>query len=295
VNPLRRRAAAHAATLGAVPHGEGTTEFRVWAPNSPRVEVVVDGARHPLREETDGYFSALAPVAAGTRYTFALADGALRPDPCSRAQPEGVRGPSQVIDHAAFQWTDDDWRGVTLDELVIYELHIGTFTEAGTFTGAIPYLQELRDLGVTAVELMPVATFPGQRGWGYDGVYTYAPHPAYGGPDGLAAFVDAAHAAGLGVILDVVYNHIGPGSEAIAAFGPYFSDRHETFWGAAIDYEQDGVREWAFQNAAHWLRDYHVDGFRLDATHAVIDDCHPHVLAELADRVHSLRPGALVI
>jgi maltooligosyltrehalose trehalohydrolase len=295
VNPFRRRAADRVATVGAVPLVDGTTEFRVWAPSSPTVEVVIDGHHYPLAEESDGYFASVAPVSAGARYTFALDRGATWPDPCSRAQPEGVLGPSQVIDHTAFEWTDDDWPGVTLDELVIYEVHVGTFSEAGTLTGAIPHLPELRDLGVTAVELMPIATFPGQRGWGYDGLYTYAPHPAYGGPRALAVFVDAAHTAGLAVILDVVYNHVGPGAEALAAFGPYFTDRHHTFWGAAIDYDQPGVREWAFQNAEHWLRDYHIDGLRLDATHAVFDDSHPHVLAELADRVHRLSRRALVI
>ena len=171
------------------------------------------------------------------------------PDPCSRFQPEGIRGPSQVVDPRRFSWTDAAWNGVALDGLVIYELHVGTFSEQGTFDGVIPYLEGLGELGVTAIELMPVATFPGERGWGYDGVYAYAPHPAYGGPDGLARLVDAAHAAGLGVLLDVVYNHIGPGSEAIGAFGPYFTDRHDTFWGDAMNYAEDGVREWAIQNA----------------------------------------------
>jgi maltooligosyltrehalose trehalohydrolase len=178
---------------------------------------------------------------------------------------------------------------------VIYELHVGTFSEEGTFDGAIPYLEELRELGVTAIELMPVATFPGNRGWGYDGLYAYAPHPAYGGPEGLARLVDAAHAAGLGVILDVVYNHVGPGSEALAAFGPYFTDRHETFWGESIDYERPAVREWAIQNACQWVRDYHVDGLRLDAVQAILDDSPRHVLAELAERVHEESPHALVI
>ena len=200
-----------------------------------------------------------------------------------------------MLDTGAFEWHDDRWPGLTLDELTIYELHVGAFSDEGTFDGVIPYLDGLRELGVTAVELMPVATFPGDRGWGYDGVYTYAPHPAYGGPEGLARLVDAAHAAGLGVILDVVYNHVGPGSEAIAAFGPYFTDRHETFWGDAIDYAQRGVREWAIQNACQWVRDYHVDGLRLDAVHAVFDDSPQHVLAELAERVREESPRALVI
>jgi maltooligosyltrehalose trehalohydrolase len=174
---------------------------------------------------------------------------------------------------------------VTLDELVIYELHVGTFSEEGTFAGVLPRLRGLRELGVTAIELMPVASFPGERGWGYDGLYTYAVHPAYGGPKGLARLVDAAHVEGLGVILDVVYNHVGPGDEALRAFGPYFTDRHETFWGDALDYSQRGVREWAIQNAEHWVRDFHVDGLRLDAVHAIFDDSPLHVCAELKQRV----------
>jgi maltooligosyltrehalose trehalohydrolase len=227
------------------------------------------------------------PCEVGADYLYVL-DGAAWPDPCSRFQPEGVRGPSRVVDPGRFAWSDDAWGGVALDELVVYELHVGTFSAEGTFDGVIPYLEGLRELGVTAIELMPVATFPGNRGWGYDGVYGYAPHPAYGGPEGLARLVDAAHAAGLALLLDVVYNHIGPGSEAIAAFGPYFTDRHATFWGAAMNYDEAGVREWAIQNAVMWVRDYHVDGLRLDATHAVFDDSARHVLAELAERVDAL-------
>jgi maltooligosyltrehalose trehalohydrolase len=174
-----------------------------------------------------------------------------------------------------------------LERLVIYELHVGTFSAEGTFDGVVPHLAALRELGVTAIEVMPVATFPGKRGWGYDGVYTSAPHPVYGGPEGFARLVDAAHREDLGVILDVVYNHIGPGSDAIAAFGPYFTDRHTTFWGDALDYSQRGVREWALQNAELWTRDYKVDGLRLDAVHAIYDDTKPHVLAELKMRVGS--------
>jgi maltooligosyltrehalose trehalohydrolase len=282
------------ARLGAVARDDGTAEFRVWAPASPSVEVVLDGAVHPLAGEGDGLFAATLAARPGARYRFRLADGSEWPDPCARAMPDGVRGDSMLIapDRRAFRHPSPD---VGLDDLVVYELHIGTFTPEGTFVAATEHLGGLADLGVTAVEVMPVATFPGDRGWGYDGLYTWAPHRAYGGPDGLAAFVDAAHAHGLAVLLDVVYNHVGPGSEAVAAFGPYFTDRHETFWGAAIDYSQRGVREWAIQNAEHWVREYGVDGFRLDATHAVFDDSTPHVLAELATRVHALRPGALVI
>jgi maltooligosyltrehalose trehalohydrolase len=273
---------------GAVPLEGGEVEFRVWAPNASSVAVRVNGEEHPL---PDG--RGRAPASAGDDYVYVL-DGREWPDPCSRWQPGGVLGPSRVVDPAAFVWSDGAWPGVRLEELVLYELHVGTFTEEGTFESAIAHLGELRELGVTAIELMPVATFPGERGWGYDGLYAFAPHPAYGGPEGLVRLVDAAHAAGLGVFLDVVYNHAGPGAEALAAFGPYFTDRFETVWGKAIDYSVPEVREWAIQNAELWARDYHVDGLRLDATDHVFDDSPRHVLAELAERVRAVAPLALV-
>ncbi len=267
-------------------------DFRVWAPRSGSVAVRVRGSDHELADMGGGVWSAQVPADAGDDYLYVLNGEAAWPDPCSREQPSGVRGPSRVVDPRCFRWTDGGWAGLSLEELVVYELHVGTFSGAGTFDGVVPYLADLRELGVTAIELMPVATFPGKRGWGYDGLYAYAPHPVYGGPDGLARLVDAAHAHGLGVILDVVYNHVGPGSEALAAFGPYFTDRYETFWGPAMNYDGDGsegVREWAIQNACMWVRDYHVDGLRLDATHAVFDASPRHVLAELADRARAAR------
>jgi maltooligosyltrehalose trehalohydrolase len=288
-------ALARGTELGAVPTEGGRTRFRVWAPHARAVALRNGGAEHPFDPAEEGVWGAELDVRAGEDYVYVLDEERVLPDPCSRFQPEGVRGPSRVVDPASFRWSDEAWNGVALEELVIYELHIGTFSEEGTFDGAIPYLEGLRELGVTAIELMPVATFPGNRGWGYDGVYVYAPHPAYGGPEGLARLVDAAHAAGLGVILDVVYNHVGPGSEALAAFGPYFTDRHETFWGEAIDYERPAVREWAIQNACAWVRDYHVDGLRLDAVQTIFDDSPRHVLAELAARVREQNPRALVI
>jgi maltooligosyltrehalose trehalohydrolase len=269
-------------------------EFRVWAPAANEVTVRVRGADHALTEAGDGVFECDAPAHTGDDYEFVLDGAVALPDPCSRFQPHGIRGPSRVVDLGAFSWTDG-WEGVPLEELVLYELHVGTFSEAGTFDGVIPRLRTLRELGVTAIEVMPVATFPGNRGWGYDGVYAYAPHPAYGGPEGFARLVAAAHAEGLGVVLDVVYNHIGPGAEQLRAFGPYFTDRFETFWGDAIDYSQPAVREWAIQNALMWIRDYRVDGLRLDAVHAIFDDSEPHVLAELAERVHAANPNALVV
>ena len=264
--------------LGAVPCGDGTADVCVWAPGARVVSVRADEdvALEPDGECWVGRFR-------GDDYVLVV-DGEEWPDPCSRWQPTGVTGPSRVLDTGTFRWSDDGWAGVTLDELVLYELHVGTFSEEGTLDGIVPRLRDLRELGVTAIELMPVATFPGKRGWGYDGLYTYAVHPAYGGPHGLARLVDAAHAEGLGVVLDVVYNHVGPGDEALRAFGPYFMS-HETSWGDALDYTQRGVREWAIQNAEQWVRDFHVDGLRLDAVHVILDDSPLHVCAELKQRV----------
>ena len=264
--------------LGAIPRGEGLVDFSVWAPNARSVAVL----GRELEPGDDGVHSGTLEAQPGDDYAFRLDGAAEWPDPCSRHQPEGIHGPSRVADTAAF----DIRPGPRLDELVLYELHVGAFSPEGTFDGAIPRLPELADAGVTAIEVMPIATFPGNRGWGYDGLYTFAPHPAYGGPLGFARLVDAAHAAGLGVILDVVYNHVGPGDEALAVFGPYFTTRHETFWGKALDYTRRHVREWAIQNAELWIRDYKVDGLRLDAVHAIFDDESPvHVCAELKERV----------
>jgi maltooligosyltrehalose trehalohydrolase len=283
------------ARLGARPVGDHEVELRVWAPSVRTLAVDLAHGRHELERVDDGVYEARIPAAPGDEYLLVVDDVETHPDPCSRAQPHGVRGPSAIVDPGAFPWTDEHWEGVALDDLVIYELHIGTFTDEGTFDAAIPHFRALRELGVTAIELMPVATFPGERGWGYDGLYLFAPHRAYGGPDGLARLVDAAHAEGLAVLLDVVYNHVGPGNEALRAFGPYFTHRHETFWGDAIDYAQPGVREWAIQNAEMWVRDYHVDGLRLDAVHAIFDDSPLHICAELAARVRDARPRGLVI
>jgi maltooligosyltrehalose trehalohydrolase len=272
--------------LGAVPLEESGTEFRVWAPAASRVAVRLHERDHELAEVDDGVFAGELLADPGDAYRFVLDRDDALPDPCSRFQPDGIRGDSRVVDTSAFEIAPGP--SLTLDDLVLYELHVGTFTPEGTFDAAIGELRRLREVGVTAIELMPVATFPGNRGWGYDGVYAYAPHPAYGGPAGLARLVDAAHREGLGVFLDVVYNHIGPGSEAIGRFGPYFTDRHETFWGSAIDYSQRGVREWAIQNALLWTTDYRIDGLRLDAVHAIFDDSPVHVLRELKERVPAI-------
>ena len=273
--------------FGAVPLSEGGVEFRVWAPSASTVAVRLRGRDHDLEPFADGVYAGVAREAGpGDDYLFVLEGGRALPDPCSRHQPEGIRGPSRVVDTRQFEIAPRP--ALTLEDLVLYELHVGTFTRDGTFDAVIPHLCRLRELGVTAVELMPVATFPGERGWGYDGVYVSAPHPAYGGPGGLARFVDAAHREQLGVVLDVVYNHIGPGGDAIGAFGPYFTDAYDTFWGDAIDYSQRGVREWAIGNAELWTRDYRIDGLRLDAVHSIYDDSPVHVLKELRERVDGL-------
>ncbi|MGE5273133.1 MAG: alpha-amylase family glycosyl hydrolase [Verrucomicrobiota bacterium] len=276
--------------LGAIPRSDGTVEFRVWAPRARSVAVRLGGEARDLALEEDGFFAATLRAAPGDLYRFVLDGSSQLPDPCSRSQPDGLLGPSAVVDVPCAPRL-----GLRLDELVVYELHVGAFSDAGTFDGVVPHLAELRELGVTAIELMPVGTFPGSRGWGYDGVYIGAPHPAYGGPDGLGRLVGAAHAEGLGVILDVVYNHIGPGAAALTAYGPYLDSGIETFWGDGLDFGQAGVREWAIQNALMWTDEYGIDGLRLDAVHAMRDDSPRHVLAELADRVHAASPRALVV
>jgi maltooligosyltrehalose trehalohydrolase len=267
--------------LGAVQQFDGVVAIEVWAPKAQSLAVHTADGAHELQRDGE-HWTGTFPGEHGTEYLLRLDDGETYPDPCSRWQPYGVRGASAVVDTRRY---GGERIKPSLDELVIYELHVGTFTDEGTFDAAVPKLPALRALGVTAVEVMPVATFPGERGWGYDGLYTYAPHPAYGGPDGLARFVDGAHDAGLGVLLDVVYNHVGPGTEALTAFAPYFTTRHSTFWGDALDYANRGVREWAAQNAELWIRDYHCDGLRLDAVHAIFDDSPEHICAEIKRRV----------
>ncbi|MDQ4064634.1 MAG: malto-oligosyltrehalose trehalohydrolase, partial [Actinomycetota bacterium] len=261
----------------------------VWAPRAERVEVVEDGQRRSLPRGDDGWFTGI-DLPPGTDYMLSLDGGDPRPDPRSRYQPEGVDGPSRVVD-PHFDWTDDRWRGFPLHSAVIYELHVGTFTPGGTLDRAIERLDHLVGLGVNAVELMPVAEFSGDRGWGYDGVDLYAVHHAYGGPDALRRFVDACHARGLAVILDVVYNHLGPAGNYLREFGPYFTDKYGTPWGEAVnldDRHADEVRAFFIDNALMWLRDYHFDGLRLDAVHAIVDTSAVHFLEELGDAVRGL-------
>ena len=252
---------------------------------------MLDDERFPMRVEEHGWWSADRTAVEGMDYRFSIDGGPPRPDPRSPWQPEGPDGPSRTLDHASFAWTDGTWTGRDLSSQVIYELHVGTFTEEGTFAAAIEKLDHLVGLGVTAVELMPVAEFAGTRGWGYDGVDLYAPHHAYGGPEGLKCFVDACHARGLATILDVVYNHLGPAGNYLREFGPYFTDRYATPWGDAINFDgpgSDEARAFFVDNALMWLRDYHFDGLRLDAVHAILDTSAVHILEEIATAVRAL-------
>jgi len=273
---------------------DNTLNFRVWAPERKEVRLVFvepNGRQRReinLRRDADGFFNIQVNDARNGDLYFYRVDGDPKPypDPASHFQPQGVHGPSQVVDHRRFRWTDDDWRGVRLLGQVIYELHIGTFTLDGNWTAAAAKLPHLRDIGVTLIELMPIAAFPGKFGWGYDGVYWYAPTELYGLPDQLRGFVNEAHRLGIGVILDVVYNHFGPCGNYTCVFSPYYhSKEHETEWGRAINFDGDQsgpVREFVAQNAAYWMSEFHLDGLRLDATHAMIDESSEHIVSQLS-------------
>ncbi|WP_437736520.1 malto-oligosyltrehalose trehalohydrolase [Sorangium sp. So ce1335] len=292
-------------TMGAWIEGDAV-RFRVWAPDHDRVEIVTYGedgeevtGALPATPTGGGTFEATAPgLGAGALYKVRIDGEGPFPDPYARAQPFGVHGPS-AVDDPSFAWTDAGWKGVALEDLVLYEVHVGTATAEGTFDALIPRLAELRELGITAIEIMPVASFPGERGWGYDGVDLFAPSAAYGGPAGLRRLVDAAHAAGLGVILDCVYNHFGPDGNYLRAYTKrYFTERHKTPWGDAVNYDGEGaeqVRALAISNAEMWIRDFHIDGLRLDATHAILDDTEPHILREIAERARAAGGGRRVV
>jgi maltooligosyltrehalose trehalohydrolase len=288
--------------IGAEVSDDGSVHFRVWAPGHKKVELVLVGAREPapegrtsytLKDERNGYFSGVITAAhVGTLYRFRIDDAAeAYPDPASRCQPEGPHGPSCVVDSTAFEWTDSEWTGLAAEGQIIYEVHLGTFTPEGTVTAAADQLEELAELGVTVVELMPIAEFPGTFGWGYDGVDLFAPSHLYGEPDDYKKFVDRAHALGLGVLLDVVYNHFGPDGNYLRAFSTeYFTDRYGNEWGDAINFDgknSRGVRELFITNAVYWIEEFHVDGFRLDATHQMFDDSPTHILAEIVQEVRS--------
>ena len=290
-------AAAAYPSLGALPDASGV-RFRAWAPSVERLELVLEGPDEPrtLAMDRDGedFTAFVGGLGAGARYRYRVDGRGPFPDPAARFQPDGVHGPSEVVDAAAYAWSDADWRGLPQEDLVFYELHVGTFTPEGTFAAAADKLDHLVDLGVTAVELMPVHAFPGERNWGYDPGAYFAPAHAYGHPRDLQAFVDAAHGKGLAVFLDVVYNHLGPDGSYLPVYSDrVFTDRHRTLWGDALNFDGEGswgVRRFFVENALHWLDAYHIDGFRLDATFAIVDDSETHFLAELARAVSSL-PG----
>jgi maltooligosyltrehalose trehalohydrolase len=287
-------AIAKESRLGANRLPNGEWGFLVWAPNANALSVHIKGGhgeRFPMEPLNDGYHRAALRLNAGSQYLYRLEDGRELPDPASRFQPEGVHGPSELVDLNAFRWTDHDWKGVPLERSVFYEVHVGTYTPEGSFDAVIHYLPELADLGVTTIELMPIAQFPGARNWGYDGVYPFAVQNSYGGPESLHRLVNAAHACGLAVALDVVYNHLGPEGNYLNAYGPYFTDRYRTPWGEAINFDGAGsneVRRFFIENALYWIENYHIDALRLDAVHGIFDFGALHVLAELKSAVAKL-------
>lgn len=269
-------------------------EFRVWAPQAQTVTLRLineHGARDWAMQYDDQHFTLQAFARPGDRYFYIVDQNKPVPDPVSRQLPEGVHGPTEIVDPESFAWSDAAWRGLALGDYVIYELHVGTFTREGTFDAAILRLPYLKDLGVTAIEIMPVAAFPGARNWGYDGVSPYAVQASYGGPEGFRRLVNAAHELGLAVVLDVVYNHLGNEGNYLRFFGPYFTAKHKTPWGEAINYDQagcEGVRRYVVQNALYWVREYHVDGLRLDAVQTIFDDSRRHIQAEIKENVAAL-------
>jgi maltooligosyltrehalose trehalohydrolase len=283
-------------TLGARVVGDGRAEFRVWAPHAESVSLVVGEEQVALNDAGLGVRETMTAAEPGVDYWFVVDDERL-PDPATRWQPEGLRGPSRLLQPPPVRRLAGQPNN--LADHVIYELHVGTFTPEGTFAAAAGRLRQLAELGITAIEVMPVGEFPGARGWGYDGVYISAAQSSYGGPHGLLELVAGAHDAGLAVILDVIYNHVGAsGVTALEAFGPYFTDRYDTPWGRAINYDDaecDGVREWVLQSASGWVADFGIDGLRLDAIHAIFDSSAEHIVEAVARRVHAVRPDALVI
>jgi maltooligosyltrehalose trehalohydrolase len=283
---------------GACRQQDGSVAWRIWAPHSEKVTLILAEGRTEVAMEAKGfgYFEHReAKVDDGLRYVYRLADGGEYPDPASRWQPDGVHRPSAVFSPGNFAWSDDVWQGVPRADLVIYELHVGAFTPEGTFDAIVPRLGLLRELGITAIEIMPVAQFSGERNWGYDGVHPFAVQASYGGPQGLQRLVDAAHRERLGVILDVVYNHVGPEGNYLACFGPYFTDRYHTPWGTAVNFDgpdSDAVRQFFIDNACMWVREFHLDGLRLDAVETIFDFSPQHILADISAAVgETVRPS----
>jgi maltooligosyltrehalose trehalohydrolase len=299
VPPIKRRL-----SVGAEVQPDGGVHFRVWAPRCECVEVLIESQPaalvRVLERETDGYFAGLISDAApGSHYRYRLDGANAFPDPASRSQPEGPRGPSAVVDPDAFHWTDQGWPGLTAGGQVIYEMHVGTFTRSGTWTAAVEQLGELAALGVTVLEMMPVADFCGRFGWGYDGVNLFAPTRLYGAPHDLRAFIDRAHAAGLGVILDVISNHLGPEGDYLKQFSPdYFTDRYDNEWGEAINFDgptSRPVRDYFLSNAAYWIDEFHFDGLRLDATQQIFDASSVHIIREIVDRARQAARGRKIL
>ena len=280
---------------------DGGVSFAVWSTKATAIEVVIDGdASWPMAALEDNHFQVtVSGIGAGTRYQYRMDGGPLRPDPRSRFQPEGVHGPSEVVDTDQFAWTDEAWAGLHIDGLVIYELHVGTFTPEGTFRGVIEQLPALAELGIDAIELMPIGAFPGQRNWGYDGVDHFAPSEQYGRPEDLQTLVDAAHHLGIGVILDVVYNHFGPAGNYLRDYSDeYFTTAHLTPWGEAVNYDGPGnadVRSFVIDNAVQWIRDFHFDGFRFDATEQIVDLSPRYILAEVGEAARAATSRSIVL
>lgn len=295
---MRRR--FHEMPFGARPAGEGRWRFRLWAPAARNVELLLGegGAATPMEPLEEGWWEGVREAEAGLPYLYRIDGGRALPDPASRAQAEDVHGPSLLVDPGAHRWRDGEWRGRPWEEAVFYELHVGTFTPEGSFAAASARLGELAEIGITALELMPVGDFPGGCNWGYDGVLPFAPERRYGSPDDLKRLVEAAHGAGLMIFLDVIYNHFGPEGNYLHLYAPaFFTDRHRTPWGAAIDFEGEGsrtVRDFFIHNALYWLEEYHFDGLRLDAVHAIFDASTPDILEELAGRVAARFKGRRV-
>lgn len=287
----------HEMPFGAEYRQDGTARFRLWAPMATTVAVRLCGLERdfPMHEIEDGWFELVTEVRAGSQYQFRIDEQHCVPDPASRFQPSSVHGASEVIDPDTFEWLDDDWRGRAWEEAVIYELHLGAFSREGTYAGAEAKLDYLAELGVSAIELMPLSSFPGKRNWGYDGVLPFAPTPCYGRPKELKHLINAAHAKNLMVFLDVVYNHFGPEGNYLSLYAPqFFTDRHRTPWGQAINFDgPDGraVRDYFIHNALYWLEEYHFDGLRFDAVHAIADDSCPDILTELAETIHKKFAG----
>ncbi|MHA0035187.1 malto-oligosyltrehalose trehalohydrolase [Deinococcus sp. PESE-13] len=275
--------------LGATPLPDGAgTRFRLWTSTARTVAVRVNGTEHVMTSLGGGIYELELPVGPGARYLFVL-DDVPTPDPYARFLPDGVHGEAEVVDFGTFDWTDADWHGIKLADCVFYEVHVGTFTPEGTYRAAAEKLPYLKELGVTAIQVMPLAAFDGQRGWGYDGAAFYAPYAPYGRPEDLMALIDAAHRLGLGVFLDVVYNHFGPSGNYLSSYAPsYFTDRFSSAWGMGLDYAEPHMRRYVTGNARMWLRDYHFDGLRLDATPYMTDDSETHILTELAQEIHEL-------